>query len=109
MRLRWADQVEVGPVALAMGVERRLMARPGKASPAPAAQGLGIRVVVEVQVEREAVIRVTADPACWFRFWVAIFTGAVVVEDPDIPSVAETVELEEEVVERLIQTAEEPG
>ena len=75
--------MEVGPVALAMGVERRLMARPGKASPAPAAQGLGIRVVVEVQVEREAVIRVTADPACWFRFWVAIFSGAVAVEAPD--------------------------
>jgi hypothetical protein len=49
------------------------------------------------------------DLACWFRFWVAIFTGAVAVVDPDFPLVAETVEWEEEVVERSIQTAVEPG
>jgi hypothetical protein len=90
-----------------MGVERRLMARRGKALPAPAAQERGIQAAAEVQLEREAVIRLTVDLACWFRFWVAIFTGVVEVEDPDIPLVAETVEWEEVVVERLIQTAVE--
>jgi hypothetical protein len=69
----------------------------------------GILVAVEVLVVRVPAIQLMVDPACWFRFWVAIFTGAVAVEDPGIPSVAETVELEEEEVERLIQTAEEPG
>ena len=102
MRLRWADQVEVGLVALAMGVERRLMARRGKALPAPAAQERGIQAVAEVQVEREAVILATADPACWFRFWVAIFTGAVAGGAPDILLVVVTVEWEEEVVERSV-------
>jgi hypothetical protein len=72
-------------------------------------QGTGIPVVVEVLVARVSAIQPMVAPVYWFRFWVAIFTGAVAVEDPDIPSVAETVELEEEVVERLIQTAEELG
>jgi hypothetical protein len=85
-----------------MGVERRLMARRGKALPAPAAQERGIQAAAEVQLEREAVIRLTVDLACWFRFWVAIFTGVVEVEDLDIPVVAVTVELEVEVVERSI-------
>ena len=61
-----------------------------------AVQATGIRAAVEVLVVRVPAIQLMGDPACWFRFWVAIFTGAVVVEDPDIPSVAETVELEEE-------------
>ena len=100
MRLRWADQVEDRPGALAMVVGRRPPARRGKASPAPAVQELGIPAVVVVRVGREAVILATADPACWFRFWVAIFTGVVAVGDLDIPVVAETVEWEEVVVER---------
>jgi hypothetical protein len=69
----------------------------------------GIPAAGAERVVRAAGIRLTVDPACWFRFWVAIFTGAVAVVDPDIPLVAETVEWEEEVVERSIQTAVEPG
>jgi hypothetical protein len=72
-------------------------------------QGTGILAVVVVRVERAVAIRLTVDPACWFPFWVAIFSGVVGVEDPDIPVVAVTVEWEEEVVERSIQTAVEPG
>jgi hypothetical protein len=72
-------------------------------------QGTGILAVVVVRVERAVAIRLTVDPACWFQFWVAIFSGVVGVEDPDIPVVAVTVEWEEEVVERSIQTAVEPG
>ena len=92
-----------------MVVGRRPPARRGKASPAPAVQELGIPAVAEVQVEREAVILATADPACWFRFWVAIFTGAVAVGAPDILLVVVAVEWEEEVVERLIPPPEELG
>jgi hypothetical protein len=72
-------------------------------------EAIGIRAAAVVRVGWGRVIRQTADLACWFRFWGAIFTGVVVEEDPDIPLVAETVEWEEEVVERLIQTAVEPG
>ena len=69
----------------------------------------GIPAAGAERVVRAAGIRLTVDLACWFRFWVAIFTGVVEVEDPDIPLVAETVEWEVEVVERSIQTAVEPG
>jgi hypothetical protein len=70
---------------------------------------IGIRAAAVVRVGRVSAILLTVDPAYWFRFWVAIFTGVVAVEDPDIPLVAETVEWEEEEVGRLIQTAVEPG
>ena len=62
----------------------------------------GIPAAGAERVVRAAGIRLTVDLACWFRFWVAIFTGAVAVEDLDIPVVAVTVELEVEVVERSI-------
>jgi hypothetical protein len=55
-----------------------------------------------VRVGRVSAIPLTVDLACWFRFWVAIFTGVVAVGDLDIPVVAVTVELEVEVVERSI-------
>ncbi len=64
MRLRWADQVEVGLVALAMGVERRLMAQRGKALPAPAAQERGIPAAAVVRVVRGSAIQLTVDPVC---------------------------------------------
>ena len=47
-------------------------------------------MVAEVQVEREAVIQATADPVCWFRFWVVIFTGGVVAVAAGITLMAET-------------------
>ena len=50
----------------------------------------GIRVEAEVQVEREAVMQATVDPACWFRFWVVIFTGAVVAVAAGIAVMAGT-------------------
>jgi hypothetical protein len=91
------------------GARKRRRAQPDRALPGPAVQGTGILAVVVVRVERAVAIRLTVDPACWFQFWVAIFSGVVGVEDPDIPVVAVTVEWEEEVVERSIQTAVEPG
>ena len=90
-------------------VRKRLQARRDRASPVRAVQGTGIPAAVVVRVGRVSAIQLTVDPACWFRFWVAIFTGVVAVVGPDIPLVAETVEWEVEVVERSIQTAVEPG
>jgi hypothetical protein len=102
-----ADQVEVGPVALTMGVERRLMARRGKALPAPAAQERGIQAAAEVQVEREALHQQTVVPDCLCRSSVAIFTGAVVAADPATLATEET-EVSAAVVEvRLAQQPEE--
>ena len=69
----------------------------------------GIRVAEEVRVGQEAVIQATVDPVCWFRFWVAIFTGVVVAVAAGIAVMAETVELEEEAVGRSIPPPEEPG
>jgi hypothetical protein len=40
---------------------------------------IGIRAAVEVQVVRVPVIQPMVAPVCSFRFWVAIFTGAVAV------------------------------
>jgi hypothetical protein len=107
--LRSEVQGAVAPEILLALADKQPPAQRVKVLAGPAAQGTGIPVAVEVLVVRVPAILLMGDPACWFRFWVAIFTGAVVVEDLGIPSVAETVELEEEVVERLIQTAEELG
>ena len=110
---RWSTQRSVAQAEalqeIQLGVPSRRPARWGKVLADPAVQGTGIQVAVAERAARVSAIQLMGDPACWFRFWVAIFTGAGVVEDLGIPSVAETVELEEEVVERLIQTAEEPG
>ena len=51
----------------------------------------GIRVAEEVRVEQEAVMQGTADLACWFRFWVVIFTGAVVAVAVGIAAMVATV------------------
>ena len=75
----------------------------------PAVQGTGIPVAVGVLVARVSAIQPMVAPACWFRFWVGIFTGAVAVAGPDIPSVAVMEELEEEVVERSIPPPGELG
>ena len=110
---RWSTQRSVDRAEalqeIQLGVPSRLLAQRVKGLADPAVQGTGIQVAVAERAARVSAIQLMGDPACWFRFWVAIFTGAVAVEDPDIPSVAGTVELEEEVVERLIQTAAEPG
>ena len=101
--------MEVGLAIPPAPADKRPPVLRGRVFPDLGVQVTGILAAAVVRVVRVPAIQPMVDPACWFRFWVAIFTGAVVVEDPDIPSVAETVELEEEVVERLIQTAEEPG
>ena len=67
----------------------------------------GIRVAEEVRVEQEAVMQGTADPACWFRFWVVIFTGAVVAVAAGIAVMAETVALEAVVEGLSAQLTEE--
>ena len=90
-------------------VRKRLRARQDRALLARVVLGTGIPAAVVVRVGRVSAIQLTVDPACWFRFWVAIFTGVVAVVGPDIPLVAETVGSEVEVVERSIQTAVEPG
>jgi hypothetical protein len=65
-------------------------------------EAIGIRAAAVVRVGRGRVIRQTVDPACWFRFWVAIFTGVVAEEDRATPVLAEMVGSEVEVVERSI-------
>ena len=60
-----------------------------------------------MQVEREAVMQATAGPACWFRFWVVIFTGAVVAVAAGIAVMAETVALEAVVAALSAQLTEE--
>ena len=52
--------------------------------------GTGIRAAAEVRVEQEAVMQGTVAPVCWFRFWVVIFTGAVVAVAAGIAVMAET-------------------
>ena len=94
------------PLAIA---DKRPPAQRGRVFPDLGVRVIGIRAAVEVQVVRVPVIQPMVAPVCSFRFWVAIFTGAVAVEDPDIPSVVETVELEEEVVERSIPPRGELG
>ena len=96
-----ADRVE-GPQALEQTVVvawPRLEQR-AKDLRAATAVVTGIRVVGEVRVEREAIIQATADPVCWFRFWVVIFTGAVVAVAAGIVVMEET-EVSEVVVAAL--------
>jgi hypothetical protein len=103
---RWSKQPLEVPVAgplelLAVDLSRPRVHR-GRALAGVVTEAIGIRAAVVVRVGRVPAIQLTVDPACWFRFWVAIFTGVVEVEDLDIPVVAVTVELEVEVVERSI-------
>ena len=53
-------------------------------------RGTGIRVAEEGRGEQEAVMQGTADLACWFRFWVVIFTGAVAAAAAGIAAMVAT-------------------
>ena len=110
---RWATQRSVAQAEalqeIQLGVPSRRPARWGKVLADPAVQGTGIPVAVEVLVARVSAIQPMVAPVYWFRFWVAIFTGAVAVAGPDIPAVAVMEELEEEVVERSIPPRGELG
>ena len=95
------DPVE-GPQVLeqtVMVVRLRLEQR-AKDLRAATVRGTGIRVAEEVRGEQEAVMQGTADLACWFRFWVVIFTGAVVAVAAGIVVMEET-EVSEVVVAGL--------
>lgn len=109
LRQQSADRVAVVPEIPHVAADLRPQEQRVRVLPARVVQGTGIPAAVVVRVGRVSAILLTADPACWFRFWVAIFTGAVAVVDPDIPLVAETVEWEVEVVERSIPLPEELG
>jgi hypothetical protein len=53
-------------------------------------RGTGIRAAAEGRVEQEAVMQGTADQACWFRFWVVTFIGAVVAVAAGIAAMVAT-------------------
>ena len=91
-----------GPLELLAGDLSRRRAHRGRALAGVVMEAIGIRAAAVVRVGRGRVIRQTVDLACWFRFWVVTFTGAVVEVDLATRSVAETVGSEVEVVERSI-------
>ena len=102
MRQQSADRVAVVLEIPHVAADLRPQEQRVRVLPARAVLGTGIRAVVVVRVGRGAVIRQTADLACWFRFWVVTCTGVVVEEDQATPVLAETVGSEVEVVERSI-------
>jgi len=102
------DPVE-GPQALeqtVVAVWPRLEQR-AKDLRAATVRGTGIRAAAEGRVEQEAVMQGTADQACWFRFWVVIFTGAVVAVAAGIAAMVATAALEAVVEGLSAQLTEE--
>ena len=85
------DPVE-GPQELERIVRavRRPREQRDRVLPGATVRGTGIRAAEEVRVEQEAVMQGTADLACWCRFWVVTFTGAVVAVAAGIAAMVAT-------------------
>ena len=71
--------MEVGLAIPPAPADKRPPVLRGRVFPDLGVQVTGILAAAVVRAGRAAAIRLTVDPACWFRFWVAIFTGAVAV------------------------------